>query len=264
MLKRQSRSVPPVSSVTGNCRPRGFTLIELLVVIAIIALLVAILLPSLNRAKELARRAVCAANLHATGLSVHMYLEDSEGKFPDLESPQSEGWRWAGNKTNVNAYSDDRPTRPLNPYLDITDAPLSTTGEQAPDINSPTRCPSDIFEYWNNGYNLVGSCYRTQGTSYLFNAQGKCNYPDFDGLKGETIGSILEQPSRLILSGDYAINYGIALGKGYGDYPEYLGPHEPDKAWGNAAFVDGHASWVHFNEDGVEYWEGDEWTLVAR
>ena len=51
---------------------KGFTLIELLVVIAIIALLVSILLPSLTKAKELARRAVCGVNLHSIGLAMAM------------------------------------------------------------------------------------------------------------------------------------------------------------------------------------------------
>ena len=55
---------------------RGFTLIELLVVIAIIALLVSILLPSLGKAKELARRSMCAMNLKNLGQACLFYRED--------------------------------------------------------------------------------------------------------------------------------------------------------------------------------------------
>ena len=58
---------------------RGFTLIELLVVIAIIALLVSILLPSLSKAKDLARRAVCLANTHHIGLGVQLYAQENDG-----------------------------------------------------------------------------------------------------------------------------------------------------------------------------------------
>ena len=63
---------------------RGFTLVELLVVIAIILLLVTLLLPSLTLAREAARRAVCAANLHHIGLAEQLYAGDNEGWTPPL------------------------------------------------------------------------------------------------------------------------------------------------------------------------------------
>ena len=59
--------------------PHGFTLIELLVVIAIIALLVSILLPSLKRAKEAARKVVCLSNEKQIGLATCFYMEANEG-----------------------------------------------------------------------------------------------------------------------------------------------------------------------------------------
>ncbi len=61
----------------------GFTLIELLVVIAIIALLLAIAVPSLHRAKEKSRQVVCMAHLHDIGLGLHAYASDNDDKFPD-------------------------------------------------------------------------------------------------------------------------------------------------------------------------------------
>jgi len=57
----------------------GFTLIELLVVVAIIALLISILLPSLARARELAKRTTCAANMSGMGKGLHTYSNDNQG-----------------------------------------------------------------------------------------------------------------------------------------------------------------------------------------
>ena len=61
---------------------RGFTLIELLVVIAIIAILAALLLPALSRAKEQGRRAVCKSNQRQLTLTILMYSGENEGRFP--------------------------------------------------------------------------------------------------------------------------------------------------------------------------------------
>ena len=70
----------------------GFTLIELLVVIAIIALLLAILMPALNRVKKQARAVTCQANLRQWGLVFSIYMDDHDGSFAYGDS--SGRWRW--------------------------------------------------------------------------------------------------------------------------------------------------------------------------
>jgi prepilin-type N-terminal cleavage/methylation domain-containing protein len=74
-----------MSVVRPKCRgsKRGFTLIELLVVIAIIAILAALLLPALARAKQKGQQSACLSNLQQIGLSFALYLNDYNSRFPD-------------------------------------------------------------------------------------------------------------------------------------------------------------------------------------
>ena len=76
---------------------RGLTLIELLVVIAIIALLLSILMPSLSKARSVAKQLACAHNLKQIGLAVRLYLEGNDDIYPCAQDPLPNGyWLWMG------------------------------------------------------------------------------------------------------------------------------------------------------------------------
>lgn len=83
----------------SNLRKSGFTLIELLVTIAIIAILAALLLPVLNRAKEKAQTISCRNNAKTVAMAVMFYCDASDGFIPmatgnDVGKPQTASWAW--------------------------------------------------------------------------------------------------------------------------------------------------------------------------
>jgi len=90
----KSSAQPPVGKIQ-NLKSQGFTLIELLVVVAIIAVLVAILLPSLAQARRQAYAVICATRLNQLGVFHQHYADQNGGHIPPLTSTFNKAFYWS-------------------------------------------------------------------------------------------------------------------------------------------------------------------------
>ena len=130
---------------------RGFTLVELLVVIAIIGILIALLLPAVQAAREAGRRIKCSNNLKQIVLAVHLF-EDKHNELPVNRYGDYDDWTAFGgpfeNSSSYSWLSAILPYLELEPLYksgDIPKVPLNTS--TAADEAIPTfHCPSDALQ----------------------------------------------------------------------------------------------------------------------
>jgi len=119
----------------------AFTLIELLVMVSIIALLIAILLPSLNTARETARRVTCASNMRQLNLAVQHYATDNFMALP----PEVRNMHTVGGGKPSGHPSPDRFRGDMFDYLDLPEALW--------------QCPSSMLPLEQDSTNVRGSMY---------------------------------------------------------------------------------------------------------
>lgn len=173
-----------------------FTLVELLVVIAIIAILASILLPSLNKAKEVAKRSQCANNLKQIGLAMASYASDYDDYVPSWEYQDSmqytypNGWNHAPNSNMGSLVLLGHEG-----YVQTFSGPGTTAQNERPATTCPVFYPKVPKEDNWGGGSYANTVYM-QGGSYAFNSHLSETISGSNGTKMIKFGNVKRLSER--------------------------------------------------------------------